>query len=277
MLETSVRFRRTFANSSRNSAREASKVPGYTAQVARSRPASAVCACGCWGIILQSAGLPEKLSVARLVMDLRDDGKLEEIRASIEKGDKIGTPSLAGCTRRKLSNRHISMRTRIPSAANVSRALGAQYPATVADITIDDTAKTIKRALAKLQKLPCTVVVLDEVQQFINNDAAIALEAQEVVEACSKRLDGQVMFVGTGQSALVEMAALQKLMGRFSIRVHLKDNDVEKVVRNVVLRKKEDKKPDIKRETSTNAGEIERQLKGTKIATRSDDDEAVRA
>jgi len=227
------------------------------------------------GIILQSAGLPEKLSVARLVMDLRDDGKLEAIRRGVENAGKDPDKEFAKLyTSKAFQEAYLGAYPHLGTVSKVSSALIEQYPTNTPEITIDDTVGTIKRALANKGKLPCTVVVLDEVQQFINNDASTALEAQEVAEACSKMLDGQVMFVGTGQSALVDTQALQRLMGRFSVRVHLKDNDVEKVVRTVVLRKKEERKADIKREVSTNVGEIERQLKETKIATRSDDDDA---
>ena len=68
------------------------------------------------------------------------------------------------------------------------------------------------------------------------------------------------------------MPNLQLLMGRFTIKIHLKDNDVEKVVRTVVLQKREDKKPDIKQLIARNEGEITRQLKATKLATQSEDD-----
>ena len=70
------------------------------------------------------------------------------------------------------------------------------------------------------------------------------------------------------------MPNLQRLMGRFTIKVHLKDNDVEKVVRTVVLQKREDKKPDIKQLIAKNEGEITRQLKATKLATQTEDSSA---
>ena len=75
-------------------------------------------------------------------------------------------------------------------------------------------------------------------------------------------LDGQVLFVGNGQSALSDTPALQKLMGRFTIRVHLKDNDVEKVVRTVVLRKKEERKEDIRKEVERYSGENRASVEG---------------
>jgi hypothetical protein len=79
-------------------------------------------------------------------------------------------------------------------------------------------------------------------------------------------------IVGTGQSALNDMPNLQRLMGRFTIKIHLKDNDVEKVVRTVVLQKREDRKADIKQKIDKNEGEITLQLKATKLASQSEDD-----
>jgi hypothetical protein len=137
---------------------------------------------------------------------------------------------------------------------------------------MDEMRSTIREAIAVDGKMPCTLLVLDEVQQFIGLDAQTALDVQEVTEALSKEMDGRLMIVGTGQSALNDMPNLQRLMGRFTIKIHLKDNDVEKVVRTVVLQKREDKKPDIKLLIAKNEGEITRQLKATKLATQSEDD-----
>ena len=226
-------------------------------------------------IVLQSAGLAQKLSVARLMMDLRDEGKLEAVRRDILAAGKEPDAEFDKLyTSKTLQQAYLNSFPHLESLKNVSEALRAQYPTKVDDVSIEDTVGLVRRTLSKNGKLPCTVVVLDEVQQFINSNSDIASEVQEVVEACSKMLDGQVLFVGTGQSALTDTPALQKLMGRFTTRVHLRDNDVEKVVRTVVLRKKEDSKEEIRREVDRHAGEIERQLKGTKIAARSEDGQA---
>jgi len=40
-------------------------------------------------------------------------------------------------------------------------------------------------------QLPCTLVVLDEVQQFTGEDSDRSLQIQEAVEACSKQLNSQ--------------------------------------------------------------------------------------
>ena len=60
-------------------------------------------------------------------------------------------------------------------------------------------------------------------------------------------------------------------MGRFTTKVHLKDNDVEKVVRTVVLQKNQQAKAQIQDLVTKTEGEITRQLKATRIATRAED------
>ncbi len=142
----------------------------------------------------------------------------------------------------------------------------------MADVSIDEMLQTVRETISTHGKLPCTLLVLDEIQQFIGQDGQTALDVQEVTEALSKEMDGRVMIVGTGQSALIDVPNLQRLMGRFTIKVHLRDNDVEKVVRTVVLQKREDKKAPIKELIDKNEGEITRQLKATKLAAQSDDD-----
>ncbi len=121
-------------------------------------------------------------------------------------------------------------------------------------------------------KLPCTLLVLDELQQFIDEDAGRTLPVQDVVEACCSRFGSRLLFVATGQSALQGTPQLQKLQGRFTVRVMLSDSDVERVVRKVVLQKRPDRVPELKRVLESASGEIDRQLAGTKIAPSSADE-----
>jgi hypothetical protein len=147
----------------------------------------------------------------------------------------------------------------------------AEYP-DVKDVSIDEMLNIIREAISANSKLPCTLLVLDEIQAFVGQDVQLSEDVREVTEALSKEMDGRLMIVGLGQSALNDTSNLQKLMGRFTIKIHLKDNDVEKVVRTVVLQKREDKKADIKQLIDKNEGEITRQLKATKLASQSEDD-----
>ena len=225
------------------------------------------------GIILQSVGLPEKLSVARLLMDLRDEGQREAVEQAIRRAGKEPAAEFDKLyTSKALHDAYLQAFPHLGDVQNAGKALRDQYPPKVEDLSIAELVAVIRRALARDGQLPCTVIVLDEIQQFINNNADIANEVQEVVEACQKMLDGRVFLVGTGQSALTDTPALQRIMGRFQIKVHLRDNDVEKVVRTVVLQKREDRKPAIADLASRQSGEITRQLKTTRIATRADDD-----
>lgn len=108
--------------------------------------------------------------------------------------------------------------------------------------TINDVLNLVS---TKEGKIPLTLLVFDELQQFIGDDQDRALNVQNVVEACSSRFGSKILFVGTGQAAVQATPQLQKLQGRFTDKVTLSDKDVEQVVREVVLRKKEDKKDEI--------------------------------
>jgi hypothetical protein len=224
------------------------------------------------GIVFRSVGLPEDVSVASLIMDLRDDGKLSAIEQKIQACGKDPHVEFGRMyTSKEFLEAYLEQYPYHGDTKAVGAAVRAQYPPKPGEMSIDGMLKEIRRAISRDGKLPCTVLVLDEIQQFINNDPNVTADFQEVTEAIQKQLDGRVFLVATGQSALSDTPALQRIMGRFSIKVHLKDNDVEKVVRTIVLRKDPARCPDIESLVSTHSGEISRQLKATKIATRTED------
>ena len=160
------------------------------------------------------------------------------------------------------------------NARDVRALLREQYP-NVPDISDDELHGSISDVLSLQStvagKLPLTLLVFDELQQFIGNDPERTLHVQNVVEACGSRFGSHILFVGTGQSALQANRELSKLQGRFSIPVTLSDVDVEKVVREVVLRKAPDKTVPVKRILDASSGEIDRHLAGTRIGPRPDD------
>jgi hypothetical protein len=224
-------------------------------------------------IVFKSVGLPTKFSPANFIMDLRRDGKfanLEKILKGQGKDPLIEADRLY--TSKALHEAYLELYPHHDSVANVGKALQAQYPAKVENIHVDEMIAVIRRAIERDGKLPCTVLVLDEIQQYINNNPDVANEVQEVVEACQKRLDGMLTIVGTGQSALSDTPALQRIMGRFPIKSHLKDNDVDKVVRTVVLQKDPKHKKTLQKLVGDCSGEITRQLNNTKIATLPEDE-----
>jgi hypothetical protein len=226
-------------------------------------------------LFFKSVGLPEGYPYARFLMSLKSDGKLEQFKQAIEQQGKNFNRELGRLySSEAVANAYVNCYPRVKDPSKVVNLLHDDFPSNVADISIADMKSTIHEAIDITGKLPCTLLVLDEIQQFIGQDAQLAHDVQEVTEMLSKEMDGRMIIVGTGQSALNDMPNLQRLMGRFTIKVHLKDNDVEKVVRTVVLQKKEDKKPDIKQLMAKNEGEVTRQLKATKLATQSEDESA---
>ncbi len=222
-------------------------------------------------LFFKSAGLPEGYPYAKFLIHLKRDGKFAAFKKAVEDQGKDFDKELGRLyTSGAVAKAYVACHDHLKDASQVGALLRADYP-NVADVSMDEMCSVIREAIAPKGKLPCTLLVLDEIQQFIGQDAQTALDVQEVTEALSKEMDGRLMIVGTGQAALIDMTNLQRLMGRFTIKIHLKDNDVEKVVRTVVLQKREDKKPDIKQLIAKNEGEITRQLKATKLATQSDD------
>jgi hypothetical protein len=223
-------------------------------------------------LFFKSVGLPESYPHAKFLLHLKRDGLLDAFTdAILSQGKDFAQELNRLYTSSAVAKAYVQCSEHLKDPSQVGNLLRADYP-NVSDVSIDEMLDAIREAISTRGRLPCTLLVLDEIQQFIGQDVQTALDVQEVTEALSKETDGRVMIVGTGQSALNDMPNLQLLMGRFTIKVHLRDNDVEKVVRTVVLQKREDKKAPVKQVIDRNEGEITRQLKATKLATQSDDD-----
>ncbi len=223
-------------------------------------------------VLFKSAELPEQYPAARLVLWLKQNGWYDAIEAVVESQSKT--------LNAELRNMYVSpvlaesLLQVIPDLAasrlDVRNLLREQYPI-VTDITDSELYSAIGDVLSLQSttpgKLPLTLLVFDELQQFIGNDPQRTLQVQNVVEACAARFGSHLLFVGTGQSALQANTELSKLQGRFSIPVTLSDVDVEKVVREVVLRKTPDKAAFVKKVLDASSGEIDRHLAGTKIGS----------
>jgi len=223
-------------------------------------------------IVFKSADLPESYPQARFCLWLKKNGIYEQVRAAVEAGGRD--------FRRELNDMYVSpliakgLLAADPNFAGNEKdaraALRAQFPKPK-DITTDEFVTVLQDTLAPDGEMPCTVIILDEVQQYIGDDTSRSYVVQEVVEACSKRFGDRLLFLGTGQTALSGTPALQRLQGRFTVNVELSDTDVETVTRRVVLAKRPDRVNDIKGMLDGNAGELDRQLVGTKIGPRGED------
>ena len=224
-------------------------------------------------IILRSKGLPSSLPQAQFCIWLQKNNIYEKFKSSVESTGKdfqselhdlYVSPVLA----KALLEADPSF---APDLKQARAALRAQFPV-VEDISTEEFIRIVRKVLSTNGEIPCTAIVLDEIQLFIGDSAKRSTDVMEIAEAICKQLDSRVLIIGAGQTALAgSVPLLQRLRDRFTIPVELSDSDVETVTRRVVLAKKVDKRKSIEETLSSYAGEIDRQLSGTRIGTRSED------
>lgn len=228
------------------------------------------------GIIFKSKGLPEQYNQAQFVMWMQQEG----IHAVVESELQAVGRSLAQELPHMYVSGHLAkalLKARpdlSATEADARKLLKEQFPQ-VTDITSDQMTSAIESALSDNGKFPLTLVVLDEVQQYVGADAEKAFQIQEVTETLSKHFNGKLLFVATGQSALSGMPNLQRLMGRFPVQVMLGDWDVENVTRQIILGKKPSAQPAIETVWRDNLGEISRHLRGTKLEHVTEDESVM--
>ena len=222
-------------------------------------------------LVLRAAGLPENLAQARFILWLRTSG----LEAKVEKALKAQN--------RELLREVLSLKLSLPlaealvsadskygTAANAQAAIRAEFPDANSP-TMSESIEFIDRIYGQDGKLPCTLLVVDEIQQFIGERIQRAMDVQEIAEHCSTKLNQRLLLVGTGQSALNTTPSLQRLQARFAVRVQLSDADVESVIRKTVLRKKPEHEAAIHKDMESHEGEISRHLQNTRLAASHDD------
>ncbi len=222
------------------------------------------------GIVLQSVGLPLDFRAARVAFWLADEGILDAVRARL--GDTFESAIrnfvLSTAFREAVLAEKPSLAA---NARDLSDRLKADFPQPP-ELTVADLSSTVRRALLLNRKeLPLTLVVLDEVQQFLKNDPGRALDVQNIAERFAADFDGRLLLVCTGQQALNELDNLQKLLGRFQIRISLGEADMDAVIRKTVLRKSSAGSAQVHSMLDDRAGEISRHLRGTRVAHRAED------
>lgn len=221
-------------------------------------------------IIFRSAGLPSEYAAARLLIYLKRQGAYDALierfqdenrDLDFELRNMYVSPVLARALAAVVPDFPDDVR-------EIRELLKVQYPSRE-DISDDEMLDTIEEVLSLASdtpgRLPCTLLIFDELQQYIGEDPQRTLRVQNVVEACSSHFGSRMLFVATGQNALQATPQLSKLQGRFTVRVELSDADVQKVVREVVLRKRPDRILELRQVLDRATGEINRELAGTRI------------
>lgn len=227
--------------------------------------------------LLRSLGMPDQYPAARLYLRLHEEGSLANVRSHVEGQGKILLT--------ELKNMYISAPLREAlvkhspgfgvEASQIPALLKAQFPPSVERISVEQMVETMHSALNHCGPMPLTLLVFDELQQFIGDSADRSYDVQEIVEACSKRFQSKLLFVATGQSAITATKNLQRLTDRFPIQISLSDTDVETVTRTIVLNKKPSEKAKVQEILDRNSGEIFRHLQGSAIAPKSADGDVL--
>ena len=231
-------------------------------------------------IIFQGAGLPAEYARGAFSLWLHSRGKLEAIKAAVARRDEdfdqeledfYASPVLAEAIAEEMPD--------VAGSAEEARNLiRTKFPRRQDDITTQeflDLSRAALKSASRDGQIPQTLVVLDEVQQYIGESQERSVQVSEVAEALSKEMQGRVMLVGAGQTALNAAPNLQRLIARFTVLVALRDVDVEKVTRKVLLRKKASAVGEVRQVLDTYAAEVSRQLSGTKIKERVEDRETI--
>lgn len=227
-------------------------------------------------VLLRAVGLPDQYAQAQFCLWLIDQGYFDRVKGCVQAAGKEWEAELNNLYVSGVIARGV-LACDSQFAANEAearKAIREQFRTRSTDITTLEFLSMAKRALklkGRDSRLPCTVLVLDEVQQYIGDSNDRSTLVCEVAEAVSKQLDSHVIVVAAGQSALTETRLLQKLLDRFTIGIPLSDTDVEAVTRKVLLQKKPSAVPAIKTELNRFAGEISRQLRDTRIGERGED------
>lgn len=217
-------------------------------------------------VVLKSVGLPLQHNVASFVLWLKQEGILDQVKKTVQDSGGDWDLELDNfLVAERLFEALVAAKPKLfSSVESCGETLNNQYP-NVMDIDNHTLVKTISLALKNGSDFPLTLLILDEVQQYIGDDSEKSGLLQETIETCCKNFGGRLLLVGTGQTAITATPNLKKLEGRFVIRVQLSESDVETVIRKVVLAKKPSAISPLNDVIQSNMGEISRHLSRTSI------------
>ena len=218
-------------------------------------------------IFLNSLGLPQQYHHFKFVHWLKKEGIYDGVHAILETGGKnLKTEIERIFVSTALAKAVLELKPEMAdSEAKLLELFRAQF-ARVETIGREDFVKTIREEILPLSfgdKIPCTLIILDEVQQFIGTDANLAFDVQLLAEDLCSRFDGKFLLVGTGQNALTDTPNLQRLMARFRVSVQLTNTDIQTVIRKTILDKKPTSINPLNAKLDVSSGEISRNLEGT--------------
>jgi hypothetical protein len=230
-------------------------------------------------IFLNSLGLPQQYHHFKFVYWAKTEGIYNNLKVLVEAAGRD--------LKKEIENLYVSpilaksVLELMPEMAENEMKLKELFKAQfirVESIGRQDFVNSIRNEILPLYygtKIPCTIIILDEVQQFIGKDPDLADNVQFLAEDLCSRFDGKFLLIGTGQNALKDTPILQKLMARFRIPIELSNTDIQTVIRKTILDKKPTSIAPLNTKLDASSGEISRNLEGTNFGYITEDKKTI--
>ncbi|MGP5292418.1 BREX system P-loop protein BrxC [Brachybacterium tyrofermentans] len=226
------------------------------------------------GVVFRAAGLPEKIAPAQVALWMHDEGIIASVKKFVDDAGRGFLRELRMYNLSRTLSEGIlnALHGYAASASDVRNQLKNQFP-DVPTVSSSEAMELLERTLRLIGggKVPPTLIVLDEVQQYIGADTDRAIDVQNLVESVSKNMGSRILLVATGQAEMTADPVLQKIQERFTTKVHLRNQDVDSVIRKVLLSKKPKQRPGLESAMERASAEISRELTGTKVGPRPED------
>lgn len=226
-------------------------------------------------LILNSLRLPTEMHLFKFVLWAKKEGIYDSLKESIEAQGKNFDSELQNLyVSTSIAKTILQIMPDLAESVEKLKEFFSLNFIPQESISRDQFINTLKTEVFPLfyeDKIPCTIIVLDEVQQFIGQDGNKTIDIQNLAQDVCSNFEGKLLLVGTGQNALAETPQLQPLQDRFSVKVLLSDTDVETVTRKTILEKKPTVVATIDKKIESSMGEISRTLEGTTFGYTSDD------
>jgi hypothetical protein len=218
-------------------------------------------------LFLNELGLPQQYHHFKFVYWAKQEGIYDELKTMVEAQGKDFKKEYENLfVSSVIANAILALKPEFAeNEAKVRESLKTNFKR-IESINRDQLIDTIKTEILPMffgKKIPLTIIVLDEVQQFIGSDGDKSIDLQNLAQDICSNFDGKFLLIGTGQNALSETSLLQRLQDRFTVKVSLSDTDVETVTRKTVLEKKPSAINLIDKKLDSALGEISRNLSGT--------------
>jgi hypothetical protein len=217
-------------------------------------------------VVLSATGLPSggDLRPPLAALWLEEQGILGEVRAYL--GTDFDRAAREFLLDDSFATAALSAKPSLaPDVDNLMDRFGRQFerePEPTVALLVDTARKAL---MVGRNEMPLTLILLDEVQQFIREDSDLSLTIQTIAEELCSKFRGRVFLVATGQSALGDVRYLEKLLTRFVVPVPLGSADINSVIRKTVLLKKDTAKPEVERMLELRSGEIDKHLQGSNL------------